>query len=205
MPSPDFFNQLGLLVKREFLESTFADQILREASAAEGVPGLVWRQGKVETVSDSRRAKDVEISPELREQVKNRFFALAPELENHFHVKLEGIETPLFVRYSEGDYFHPHRDSSDSPDASKIVRARKIAVVVFLNNETDTIPADSELPMYTGGALTFYGLIKDQGWEERGFALHGEKGLMVAFPAEVFHEVNAVTGGERYSIVCIYY
>jgi predicted 2-oxoglutarate/Fe(II)-dependent dioxygenase YbiX len=69
-------------------------------------------------------------------------------------------------------------------------------VVVFLNRQTEQPESDS----FCGGSLVLYGLVGEPDWQDYGFPLTGEAGLLVAFPSSVIHEVEAVTAGERYTI-----
>jgi SM-20-related protein len=72
-----------------------------------------------------------------------------------------------------------------------------VSIVVFLNGEGD--PADDQ--SYTGGSLTFYGLMRDARADDRGFPVTGEAGLLVAFPSQLVHSVTPVTCGMRFTIV----
>jgi predicted 2-oxoglutarate/Fe(II)-dependent dioxygenase YbiX len=68
---------------------------------------------------------------------------------------------------------------------------------VFLNGSDAGEPAG-----YSGGSLTFYGLMDDgAGGESVGLPLAGELGLLVAFPSDLLHSVSPVTAGERYTLV----
>jgi SM-20-related protein len=77
------------------------------------------------------------------------------------------------------------------------VRERQVSAVIFLNSAAEARGPES----YSGGALTFYGLIDGPCWRGYGFPLVGEQGLLIAFRSDVLHEVTVVTRGERYSIV----
>lgn len=58
---------------------------------------------------------------------------------------------------------------------------------------------------YGGGNLVLDGLLDDPRLKTIGFPLNGEEGLLIAFRSETYHEVIAVTRGERYSIAAWYY
>jgi predicted 2-oxoglutarate/Fe(II)-dependent dioxygenase YbiX len=50
--------------------------------------------------------------------------------------------------------------------------------------------------------LSFFGLMGEDAREEAvGLPLTGEAGLLVAFPSELVHGVQAVTRGKRYTVV----
>jgi len=89
-------------------------------------------------------------------------------------VTLSGCERPQFLCYRTGDFFHPHRDARDEPDAPDFLKARRLSVVLFLNDEADEAHGET----YSGGALTFGGLIPNPPGKTYGFPLRGENGLL---------------------------
>lgn len=78
---------------------------------------------------------------------------------------------------------------------------RKVTIVIYLNDETDEPTQHS----YQGGNLTFYGLVKNETFEEFGYPIKGEAGKLIAFPSTVMHEVTPVIRGTRYVISSAYY
>src|SRR5574342_475177 len=58
-----------------------------------------------------------------------------------------------------------YRHVATSPESPEHLRARKVAVVLFLNEESEQPDPDS----YGSGALTFYGLIDEPPWRSMGF------------------------------------
>ena len=63
-------------------------------------------------------------------------------------------------------------------------------------------PAPAEPAGYSGGSLTFFGLMDDSpSGESVGLPLAGETGLLIAFPSHLVHSVSPVTAGERYTLV----
>ena len=104
------------------------------------------------------------------------------------------MQPPQFLLYREGDFFAPPGRQHRS-DAPGFVRQRSVSAVVFLNGRRE--PTN-----YSGGSLTFYGLMDDGvGGESVGLPLAGETGLLVAFPSDLVHAVSPVTAGERYTVV----
>ncbi len=85
-----------------------------------------------------------------------------------------------------------------SPTPAQVFNGAPDAVVVIFLNAMSTEPGPSD---YSGGALTFYGLLEDPAWRDFGFALDPMPGLLVAFPSHIVHEVTPVTAGDRYTIV----
>lgn len=203
MPNAEFFNRLGLLVTPNFLDAATSAAIFAESKQAVGTPAKVY-EGTQEKILDEelRKAKVVEASAETIKRLHEALMVFRPTLEAHFKIELQGCETPQIVRYSEGDYFRLHQDTTDDENTALHVRIRKLAAVLFLNRQAPT-PGDPDT--FGGGALTFYGLIQDKGWEEMGFAVDISPGTLVIFPATVWHEVTPVTFGERYTMVSMYF
>lgn len=93
------------------------------------------------------------------------------------------LEPINFLKYTDDfDHFKIHKDVGN-----KITEKRQLSCIVFLSKLTD----------YQGGGLVFYGNEKKEG----RFRLHTEKGTLVVFPSEMFHEVTPVTKGTRFSLV----
>src|SRR5262249_44805406 len=93
-------------------------------------------------------------------------------------------------------FFGPHADSSTESDAPSVATGRRVSIVVFLNGES----TDDD-NCYSGGSLTFFGLMHDPRANDRGFPITGETGLLVAFPSHCVHSVTPVTRGTRFTIV----
>jgi predicted 2-oxoglutarate/Fe(II)-dependent dioxygenase YbiX len=143
-----------------------------------------------------RRTEMIGVPAATVSLAKDRLLELTPQLESHFKTELTGCQDPKLVVYREGDFYAPHRDVSDDPEAPQYARERRVAVVVFLNSEAD----EPEPGFYCGGALTLYGLIDDPKWNSFGLPLVGEEGMLAAFPPNLLHEVKPITFGERYTI-----
>jgi predicted 2-oxoglutarate/Fe(II)-dependent dioxygenase YbiX len=116
--------------------------------------------------------------------VRGRLGALQPELASFFGETLQGCDGPNFLAYGAGCFYTPHIDSG-----THYVR-RRVSAVLFLNAED-----------YTGGELTFHGLIPDEPWRLCPLPLEPEPGLLVAFPSALRHEVRPVRSGWRYTAV----
>lgn len=84
------------------------------------------------------------------------------------------------TRYSEsGDHYGWHQDMGDGA-----MRTRKLSVVTLLSD-----PAD-----FDGGTLEIFG-------NPCTAITQPKRGAMVAFPSYAWHRVNALTSGERWSMV----
>jgi SM-20-related protein len=198
MPAADFFARLKLFLVKNFLDDEVCLRLRTEMQPAAKTLTMIRTKGNTHIVDEEvRKAKRVKVSGLTRSFVETRLLALKPALEDHFNLALMGCEKLQFLAYNEGDFYRPHRDNTTELTAPEYAKQRKISVVIFLNGETDEAGQNS----YRGGALTFYGLVDDPRWRTYGFPLKSEAGLLVAFRSEICHEVAAVTGGERYTIV----
>jgi SM-20-related protein len=195
MPEAEFFVPFGLLVQRGFLEADLCEELRREMAAAPGHPSLVAENTADAVDENYRRTVTAQVSEATRSTVSGRLEQLRPTVESHFETPLQGCQPPQFLRYGVGDYFRPHADHES--EGADYVTERRVSAVAFLNGQSeDAVPGS-----YSGGALTFFGLMDDPRGDAVGFPLLGDEGLLVAFPADLVHSVSAVTRGERYTIV----
>ena len=98
-----------------------------------------------------------------------------------------------FIRYPSGGFYKPHRDRGDDSQWPAAAR-RAAALVIFLNSSREISRAAGE---FDGGILRLL--------EPQMEAVIPEAGLLVAFPADVLHEVTDVRGGTRDTIVDWFY
>jgi predicted 2-oxoglutarate/Fe(II)-dependent dioxygenase YbiX len=197
MPTPSFFAGLGLFVVKDFFDAELCARIRSEMRVAAGSQGRIYKRGTVLIDEKERKTKHMKVDAPTMSCVEERLRGLKPALESHFHLVLTGCETPQFLIYREGDFFRRHLDHCREPDDPQYLQDRRVSVVVFLNGQTEAPGPDS----YCGGSLKLYGLIDDPLWKACGLPLIGEQGLLVAFRADVLHEVETITHGERCTIV----
>jgi SM-20-related protein len=202
MATADFFRRLGFFVDARFLDLEACEQIRAQTITGDAQPGSVYA-GTGEFVIDTRirRVQRAKLFGSPLEELRAKLLSLTPALEAHFQTKLEGVEDPALMTYRVGDFYTVHRDGTDDSDAPEFFRRRHISAIIFLNSEAEEAKEDS----YCGGAVVFYGVIRQPGCEKYGIDLNGRAGLLVAFPSDVLHEVEPVTSGERFTIVTWYY
>lgn len=207
MPKAEFFTRLGLFSVKGFFTADFCAQVQAEMMAASKVPATILDQQDAYTLNQQvRKTGCAQMSDSTLNEVKSRLRSLKPDLEKHFHRSLTQLQTPQFLAYQTGDFYHPHADRCADPQVPEFLRLRQVSIVVFLNSATENdangnhATQEPQPDRYSGGALTFYGLIADPTWQKYGFELVGELGLLIAFPSEVVHEVRPVTRGDRYTI-----
>lgn len=98
-----------------------------------------------------------------------------------------------FIRYPAGGFYRAHRDRGNDPQWEPAAR-RAAALVLFLN----TSRANGLEGEFGGGVLRLH--------LPRGrIDVVPDAGLLVAFPADVLHEVSEVFDGTRDTIVDWYY
>jgi PKHD-type hydroxylase len=105
-------------------------------------------------------------------------------------------ESCQFTKYSKGQYYGWHCDSTETPyteEGPLKGKIRKLSVTVSLSNSTD----------YKGGELEFDFRNKDPNEKQN---IHKcveilPKGSIVVFPSFVWHRVCPVITGTRYSLV----
>ncbi|MFL6375548.1 MAG: 2OG-Fe(II) oxygenase [Pyrinomonadaceae bacterium] len=190
-------DQLGVFIREDFLPPSLCEYVCREIDAGAIGDGDVWSQGYGLNVREEvKRRKEVSYSADTKPELHRLLFEVSHELSERFQVELRQIQPLKFTRYDPGDFYKPHRDIVDDPDAPELIRSRKLAVTLFLNQQGDE-PSEGD---YCGGSLTFYGLVEDPAWVGIGIPLDSESGMMVAFRPDIVHEVTPITHGRRYAI-----
>jgi predicted 2-oxoglutarate/Fe(II)-dependent dioxygenase YbiX len=183
---PAVLARMGLFVADDVLDADALARLRAEMQASRAEPATVTGEGRNYVDAEQRSTKYAKVSDDLRAGVARRVESLKTRIEEHFGIALGDLEKPQFLVYEPGDFFGVHRDSSEDEDAADYARARRVSVVVFVNEE------------YEGGQLEFYGLLEAK--PDVGLPLDARPGLAVAFRSETPHGVAAVTSGERYTV-----
>jgi SM-20-related protein len=206
MSNADFFSRLGLLVIKDFIDPETCEDLRAQMSAAEQQRAWTYDydSGISKVDENSRKTREALVRQSTRTMMQERLLEIKQIVEKHFNTALTGCREPNFLVYRVGDFFRLHRDSAELPSNLDSLTEeeladweRRVSVVLFLNKQTK----EPEAGTYGGGALCFYGLVEGKGWENYGFPLVGEPGLLIAFSPEIYHQVNSITHGERYTIV----
>ena len=103
-----------------------------------------------------------------------------------YEFQLNYFSPPQFTHYGVGDYYDWHMDLLMGKPCEAMFM-RKLSATVFLSNPKH----------YTGGELLM-GRNTDGGHEE---IIEAKQGSMVLFPSFIWHKINPVKSGERYSLV----
>jgi predicted 2-oxoglutarate/Fe(II)-dependent dioxygenase YbiX len=202
MPDAEFFARWGLFVRRRFLPQAVCEQLVDDMRRARQEPARVYRR-TIETADPrARKTASAEVGADASASIERALEQIRPELARHFHVDLRGCQPLDFLVYRTGDFFEAHADGGAAASGgTPHVSARRVSAVLFLNDASPRVPAPAG--QFSGGALTFQ-LMDDPRASHAGFPLDAEAGLLVAFPAELVHEVTAVTSGERFTVVAFY-
>ncbi len=189
----------------------------------EGLSGLMDRKGEAGTVfnkdgykvdKETRQSDVLWLEPwadsgtigdnyALREACRRAYcsmvgFAHAVALTTlkNYGFELDGLpRNPVQVsRYKEGAFYKDHADRSGAHSDSADGRAaRVLSLTVSLNRGvSEDYRAD-----YQGGEFEF----QDCELPDNVVAALGSPGAAIAFPSTAVHRVNAVTRGERWSLV----
>jgi predicted 2-oxoglutarate/Fe(II)-dependent dioxygenase YbiX len=173
----------GLFLNRNFLDAESCANLLIEVDSSPTTQAPVYIEGTEGTIHENiRKTTSLHPSDETISRMWNLLFQQKPLLESHFGESLTDCERPQFLRYEKGDFFVRHQDGNTKQLDFDHLRVRRISIVVFLNDS------------FSGGALRFHD-------GATTFDLQGKAGLLVAFRAEVFHEVAPVMSGERFTMI----
>ena len=146
----------------------------------------------IERRDDVRRATYIDVADDVLADFESRLDARRDAIGAFFGISLSVREGAGFVRYRDGGFYLPHRDRATLPSWPDAAR-RAIAVVVFLNSSRDADAGGD----FTGGLLKLL--------EEPAEDVTPRQGMLVAFPADLLHEVTVVQGGTRDAVVDWFY
>jgi predicted 2-oxoglutarate/Fe(II)-dependent dioxygenase YbiX len=110
-----------------------------------------------------------------------------------------GLDGPKFCSYPAGGYFRAHRDHSDDPNDPAYVRHRTLSFSCVLNDDQ----AAGGLPTFDGGTLVLY--VREPNGSVASVNLRPSAGSVVAFRADLMHEVRPVRTGTRFAAVAWLY
>ncbi len=125
---------------------------------------------------------------DVQEQLSSTIGQLLPSIASHFEVALTSLEETQVLRYSVGDHFAKHRDGRTGGQES-VPGRRRISLVCLLSAPQD----------YAGGDFVIFPTAIDG--HGRGLGLRLDAGELLAFPADLEHQVTAVEQGTRLSVV----
>ena len=184
-------NRQNPTIITDFLDAATCRGVRRAMDRGDADPAEILHDGMA-LDADVRRASSIEVDPATLAVVDERFDAARHSLSARCGVALSGREGAGFLRYSDGDFYGPHRDQGDDPQWPAAAQ-RRIAVVVFLNSGG-----------FMGGELVIYPEPPAENLRD-ALEITPREGLLVAFDAARLHEVRPVAGGIRDVIVDWFY
>ena len=131
-----------------------------------------------------RHASSIDVAQGTLDFVHTSLDAQRETVAAFFGITLTAREGAGLLRYEAGGFYRSHRDRGPV-EAWPGAALRRISVVVFLNDS------------FTGGVLR----LLDDPPEE----IVPRQGQLIAFPADMLHEVTPVTAGVRDVIVDWFY
>ena len=158
-----------------------------EREEAEILAGGIQRRASI------RNAALVEPTAVVIDRIGARLDSCRAHISEAFGLALGEREGAGFLRYPEGGFYLPHRDRGDDPTWKAAAR-RAVALVLFLNSSRETSPHGD----FDGGVLRLFP-------PDGEIDVLPEAGMLVAFPADMLHEVRPVRGGTRDTVVDWFY
>lgn len=147
-----------------------------------------------EVQEDVRRAVQIEIADTVLAMVDGTLDAVRIPIASFYRLVLQSREGASFLRYETGGFYRPHVDRAHVP-SWPLTERRQITIVLFLESSREAEPSGG----FRGGVLR---LFPDDG---NPIDIIPKGGTLVAFPAEMLHEVTRVTTGRRDTIVDWFY
>ena len=195
--------KFGIFIQPQALSHSECEQLCAEAQAGRldratvGTPSS--SDPTIQVYENVRRTKYVRVSPETLASLEKRFLELRPGLNAFFEAQLDGCAGTQMLAYRSGDFFRAHQDAPDDPaqPCPAAIRRRKVSAILFLNEQAKKLQPGG----YTDGSLIFHGLLDGKGAQGAGIAVVPESGMLVAFRSTVWHSVNEVSAGTRYTLV----
>lgn len=176
--------EAGVLLLPDFYDPTACAKVRQAMDRARLSPAEIYADG-YHVDADTRCAFDVEIGDDVLEEVQRSIDAILPDVSGFFRIPLSRDEGPAFVRYIAGGFYRRHRDIAPDWDEDF---PRRISVVLVLSSAGQHCE---------GGALRVY--------RPEPFDIVPRAGTLVAFPADMPHEVLPVTEGVRDVVVDWFY
>jgi SM-20-related protein len=195
--------KLGVFIRPQVLNRAECERLCAEAAAGRLDRATVGTPSSgdpaTQVYEKVRRTKYVRVAPATIAGLEQRMLALRADLDAFFDLRFGGCAGTQLLAYQPGDFFRAHQDTPDSADqpCPPEIRRRKVSTILFLNEQAKNATPEE----YGGGSLFFNGLLDEKGAQGAGIAVVPERGLLVAFRSTVWHHVDEVSAGTRYTLV----
>jgi predicted 2-oxoglutarate/Fe(II)-dependent dioxygenase YbiX len=137
-----------------------------------------------------RRASHIEVAPAIFELIDAHLDAQRDAIGAFYEWPIDRREGVNLLRYEPGGFYKPHVDRADLPAWPPAAR-RAFTVVLFLGSAREADPAGG----FSGGLLRLFPEADEP------VDIIPRRGMLVAFPADIVHEVSPVIGGHRDTVV----
>lgn len=174
-----------VFVHPEFFLASDCERIRAAMDSAAASPAEIYHTDDYRIDEEARRAFEIEVADDIINDVQQVIDRVRLALAQFFGIALSGHEGPGFLRYPRGGFYGRHVDVA--PDWDELF-PRRIAIVLFLTSAGEHCE---------GGSLCVY-LPEMSDIPPRA-------GTLVAFPADLPHEVLPVTSGVRDVVVDWFY
>jgi SM-20-related protein len=184
---------LDLFIARDVLDGPGCRRVqaAMDAGTAEDAEVLT---DDFEVQEDVRRAMHIDVADAVLAAVDAALDAMCTPIASFYGLALQSREGASFLRYETGGFYRPHVDRAHVP-SWPLTERRQITIVLFLESSCQAEPSGG----FRGGILR---LLPDEG---EPIDIIPTAGTLVAFPAEMRHEVTPVTSGRRDTIVDWFY
>jgi predicted 2-oxoglutarate/Fe(II)-dependent dioxygenase YbiX len=137
--------------------------------------------------AESRSGRTIDNVPELRELMMLQILPLLPAICTQFHLSYTAIEKfeCQVTSYGDGDFYRPHIDLVDLPDADSGAPPHGAQRLVSYTYYLHAVPKK-----YLGGDLTIFA--PADGDKTRA-TIESKNNRIVFFPSNVLHEVTPVS------------
>ncbi|GLQ34143.1 hypothetical protein GCM10007939_04260 [Amylibacter marinus] len=191
--SIDLLRKLGVYIDTDFLTPTQCQNLCQEIQKSSFAEAKVYDADTKSSTKDDalRQSLFGTVSSQADKEIRKKIMGLRTDLEHHFNEQFDAIfEAPKYLAYDTGHFFGAHTDDQ---------LGRRINISIYLNDETSQ--ENTQNNSYCGGSLKIYGLLDNPALKDWGVSLTGAQGLLVAYRADLLHEVTPVLSGSRYAIV----
>ena len=185
----------GTLFMVDAIDAETCRWIQRSMDAGTAGPAAVMAE-QFDVDEQERRATEIDVSDEVLERVESCLDAQRDRISEFYDRALSSREGAGFLRYGTGGFYGPHVDRADVP-SWPAAAGREITIVLFLNSSRDLDPAGA----FTGGRLRIF----PDGLDADAIDVVPRRGMLVAFPSSLPHEVTPVADGTRDTIVDWFY
>lgn len=144
-----------------------------------------------------RATTHIDVSADVLRAVEERLDGCREAVAAAFALPLTEREGTGFLRYRPGGFYLPHRDWAEHSPWPGAAR-RRVAVVIFLNGSR---AGDGHTGEFEGGVLRLF----PEQQAGPPIVVQPSAGTLVAFRADMLHEVTVVEAGTRDAIVDWYY